>query len=150
MIWESVPYEPGELKVVAYDGNDSICAEQAIHTASASSQIRLTADRRQINADGSDLSFITVEVVDGNGNLCPHSSALLFVQVRGKGHLKALCNGDPTDQTSFASNYMRVFNGKMVAVVQAADEEGEISISVSGERLQAANIVVDSHKNPEL
>jgi beta-galactosidase len=77
----------------------------------------LTADRDSIEANGKDLAFVTVEILDKQGNLCPKANPLLFFEVAGAGKLRALCNGNAIDQTPFFSKYMSVFNGKMVAVI---------------------------------
>lgn len=132
LIWDDVVYEPGEIKVVAYDDNNKAVAEQVIRTAGDSYSIRLTADRNKIKSDGKDLSFVTVEILDKNGNLCPKADNLLFFDVSGAGKLKAVCNGDATDQTSFVSKYMRTFNGKMVVTLESETKSGEIVLKVSG------------------
>lgn len=132
LMWNDVVYEPGEIKVVAYDNNNKAVAEQVIRTAGETYSIKLTADRNKIKSDGKDLSFVTVEILDKNGNLCPKANNLLFFDVSGSGKLKAVCNGDPTDQTSFVSKYMRTFNGKMVAVIESDTKSGEIVLKVSG------------------
>ena len=132
LMWDDVIYEPGEIKVVAYDANDKVVAEQVIRTAGETYSIKLTADRNTIKADGKDLSFVTVELLDKNGNLCPRANNLLFFDVTGAGKLKAVCNGDATDQTAFVSKYMRTFNGKMVAVIESDTNAGEIKLKVSG------------------
>lgn len=147
MMWDSVKYEPGEIKVVAYDDAGRACEEKAIKTAGQPYQVRLKEDRKQIHADHKDLSFVTIEVVDKDGNLCPRDASMLFVNVQGNGTLKALCNGDATDLTSFSSNYMRVFNGKMVAIVQSTDLAGEIKLVVSGERLKKGEVTIGTSGN---
>lgn len=144
LIWDKVIYQPGEIKVVALDINNKPVAEQVIKTAGEPYQIRLTPDRAVIAADGKDLSFITVEVLDKNGNLCPRANILQFFEVKGAGKLKAICNGDPTDQTSFASNYMKTFNGKMVIVVQSTKEAGSISVRSEGSKLKEASLNIVS------
>lgn len=135
LMWKDVVYEPGELKVVAYDANNKAVAEQVIKTAGNSHSVRLTADRPTIRSGGKDLSFITVEVVDKDGNLCPRASNLLFFGVSGNGKLKAVCNGNAIDQTSFGSNYMNAFNGKMVAIIESGEAPGDVVLKVSGGKL---------------
>jgi len=135
LMWNDVVYEPGEIKVVGYDENNKAVAEQTIKTAGKSYTLRLTADRKTIKSGGKDLSFVTVEVVDKDGNLCTRASNLLFFEVSGAGKLKAVCNGNAIDQTSFGSNYMNTFNGKMVAIIESGDLAGEIVLSVSGGKL---------------
>jgi beta-galactosidase len=143
-MWDDVIYEPGEIKVVAYDKNDKVVAEKIIKTAGETYSIKLTADRNTIKADGKDLSFVTVELLDKNGNLCPRASNLLFFDVTGAGKLKAVCNGDATDQTSFASKYMRTFNGKLVVTVESDTIAGEITLKVSGGLLKAEEVKITS------
>jgi len=135
LMWKDVVYEPGEIKVVAYDESNKAMAEQIIKTAGNAYTVRLTADRSTIKSGGKDLSFVTVEVIDKAGNLCPRASNLLFFEISGKGKLKALCNGNAIDQTSFGSNYMNTFNGKMIAIIESGDAAGEVVLSVSGGKL---------------
>ena len=135
LMWKDVVYQPGEIKVVAYDENNKPVAEKTVKTAGSSYKVRLTADRSTIKAGGKDLSFVTVEIVDKDGNLCPRAGNLLFFETNGAGKLKAVCNGNSIDQTSFGSNYMNTFNGKMVAIVESGDTAGEVILSVSGGKL---------------
>ena len=142
LMWDDVIYEPGEIKVVAYDKNDKVVAEKIIKTAGETYTIKLSADRNTIKADGKDLSFVTVELLDKNGNLCPRAANLLFFDVTGAGKLKAVCNGDATDQTSFASKYMRTFNGKLVVTIESETNPGEITLKVSGGLLKAEEVKI--------
>ncbi len=146
LMWKDVVYQPGEIKVIAYDNNSKPVAEQIVKTSDEPYAVRLTADRKNVRADGKDLSFVTVEIVDKNGNVCPRADNLLFFQVSGAGKLKAVCNGNAIDQTSFASNYMRTFNGKMVAVVASGTEPGEIILGVSGGKLSSKQLKIVSEK----
>jgi beta-galactosidase len=143
-MWNDVVYTPGEIKVVAYDAQNKAVAEQIIRTAGDPKTIKLTADRSVIQADGKDLSFVTIEMLDKNGNPCPRADLLLFFEVSGVGKLKALCNGNAIDQTSFSSNYMRLFNGKLVAVIESTEASGEITIKASGSNLEHQSIVITS------
>lgn len=138
LMWSDVVYQPGEIKVVAYDEKGNVAESQIIKTAGEPWQIRTTADRSTIKAGGKDLSFITVEVLDKDGNLCPRANSLLFFDVEGNGHIKAVCNGDPTEQTSFASSYMRVFNGKLVVIVASGNKKGKVKLKVYGGHLKPA------------
>ncbi len=144
LMWKDVTYQPGEIKVVAYDENNKAVAEQVIKTAGEPYSVKLTADREVIKSGGKDLSFVTVEVHDKDGNLCPRSDYFLFFTVNGAGKLKAVCNGNPVDHTSFSSNYMRTFNGKIVAVIESAENPGEISLEVSGGKLIGNEIKIET------
>lgn len=145
LIWDNVIYQPGEIKVIAMDNNNHPVATEIIRTAGEPFQVRLTPDRSVIRADGKDLCYITVEILDKQGNLCPRSNILQFFEVEGAGKLKAVCNGDPTDQTSFSSNYMKTFNGKMVIVVQSLKETGSISVKSYGSKLKEGNVTIKSN-----
>jgi beta-galactosidase len=144
IFWKDVVYEPGEIKVVAYVANDKPVAEQIIKTSGEPFSIKLTADKNTVKADGKELVFVTVEILDKQGNICPRASNFLFFKVEGAGRLRALCNGDATDQTAFVSSYIKVFNGKMVAVVEPGLDAGEITMLVSGGLLQAQKIKINT------
>lgn len=146
LMWNDVIYQPGEIKVIAYNGDNKAVAQQIIRTAGEPYSVRLTADRDTIKANGNDLCFVTVEVVDKAGNLCPRVDNFLFFDVIGAGNLKAVCNGNPIEQTSFSSNYMSVFNGKMVAVIESRYESGEIRLKVSGGRLLPKELIIKTKK----
>ena len=146
LMWKDVVYQPGEIKVVAYDENNKPMAEQVIKTANEPYKVRLTADRTKIKADGKDLSFVTVEILDKDGNLCPRADNLVFFEVSGAGKLKAVCNGNAIDQTSFGSNYMRVFNGKMVGIVESSTTSGEVMMRVSGGKLLKDDLKITNEK----
>lgn len=144
LIWNDVVYQPGEIKVVAYNESKEKVAEQVVRTAGEAYSVKLTADRNTIHADGKDLSYVTIEIVDKNGNLCPLDQQLLFFEVSGAGKLKALCNGNAIDQTSFSSNYMHVFNGKLVAVIESSSTGGEINFKVLGSKINPETIKISS------
>lgn len=134
MRWDDVTYQPGEIKVIAYDENGKIADEKVVRTAGEPARIELIPERDAVKADGKDLAFIEVRVTDADGNLCPREAAMIFVKVKG-GEVKALCNGDATDLTSFSSNYMKTFNGRMVIIVEPSTDPGTITLQASGERI---------------
>ncbi len=143
MMWDDVVYCPGEIKVVAYNDKGNIADVRVIKTAGPSSHIRLTADRNQIEANCKDLSFVTVEILDEKGNLCPRTDNLLFFDIEGPARIRAACNGDPTDQTSFNSSYMRTFNGKLMLVIESGDRPGKVRLHVYGGHLHRTSIDID-------
>lgn len=136
LMWNDVVYQPGEIKVVAYNDKNEAVAEKVIKTAGEPHSVRITPDRASIKADGKDLSFVTIEIIDNEGNVCPRANPLLFFEVTGAGVLHSVNNGNPIDHTSFASNYMQAFNGKIVAVIESTRIPGTINIKVSGGKLQ--------------
>ncbi len=143
LMWMDVKYEPGTIKVVAFDKDGNIAAEEEIHTAGKPYKIVLTPDRTALNADGNDLSFVTVSVVDKNGIPCPTATNQLKFDVSGAGTYRAACNGDATSLELFHLPTMKLFSGKLVVLVQSTDEAGEIKLSVSGKGLKKGTINIE-------
>jgi len=148
LMWMDVTYEPGTIKVIAFDKEGKAIAEKEIHTAGKPYKIVLNPDRKIIKADGKDLSFVEVSVVDKNGIPCPTASSQLKFKVKGAGSYRAACNGDATSLEMFHLPTMKLFSGKLVVVVQATNEEGSMVLSVSGKGLISEELVINS-KNLE-
>jgi beta-galactosidase len=138
--WE-VPYTPGSIKVVAYKGGVAV-AEKEIKTAGAPARISLEADRSEINADGKDLSFVTVRIEDENGNLCPLADNLVNFEVSGAGNIAAVGNGDQTSQASFQVNYREAFYGLCMLILRSTEETGSIKIVAESEGLEASALEI--------
>ena len=134
--WMDVKYEPGSVRVVAYDKSGNAVDEKEIHTAGAPHRIELSADRTTINADGEDISFVTATVVDKDGNPCPTDNSQLKFKVTGNGSFRAVCNGDPTSLEIFHEPTMKAFSGKLVVLVQSGTEHGNVRLSVTGKGLK--------------
>ncbi len=132
--WNNVVYEPGEIKVVAYDNNGRAVGEQTVHTAGKPARLSLEADRTAIAADGNDLAFITVSLRDADGTLIPDADNQLEFEVTGTGAFKAVCNGDATSLESFTTPTMRLFHGQLVLVVQASKLPGDIHVVVKDQK----------------
>lgn len=143
-MWMDTRYEPGTVKVVAYDAQGKAVAEKELHTAGKPHHIELEADRSILKADGKDLSFITVKVVDKDGNLCPDAQMSISYQVKGAGFYRAGANGDATSLELFHKPQMKVFNGMMTAVVQTTEKAGQITLTAKGKGLQSATIHLES------
>ena len=129
--WNDVKYEPGELRVVAYDSNGTKTEERIVRTAGSPEQLCLTADRTTLCANGDELAFVTVEMTDGKGILCPDADDQLEFEVSGNGTFRAVCNGDATSLEPFTQPTMRLFHGKLVVVAQASTEPGTMTLTVS-------------------
>ncbi|GIM61663.1 beta-galactosidase [Capnocytophaga canis] len=142
LMWLDTKYEAGEVKVVAYDKNGKAVAEKIVKTAGKPHSLRLTADRNVITADGKDLSFITIEAVDKDGNLCPNVNDLVTFKVSGAGTYRAAANGDATSTDQFHLPKMHLFNGKLVAIVQSSEKAGEITFEAKSKGLKTAVIKV--------
>lgn len=146
LMWMDTKYEPGTVKVVAYDANGKAVAEKEIHTAGKPYAIKLEADRTKITADGKDLSFVTVSVVDKDGNLCPLADNEIKFKVKGKGYYRAGANGNPASLESFQKPQMKVFSGMMTAIVSSTEEAGEIVLEASSKGLKTAKLEIVSEK----
>lgn len=142
LMWMDTRYEPGEVEVVAYDKEGNAVARRVMRTAGKPYRIVLEADRSSIKADGKDLSFVTVKVVDKDGNLCPNAQHLVKYSVKGAGSYRAGANGDPTSLELFHKPQMKLFNGMMTAIVQSSEKAGEITLTATAKGLKSAKIVV--------
>lgn len=142
LMWLNTKYEPGSVKVVAYNDKGEAVAEKEIHTAGKPYQIKLTADRNYIKADGKDLAYITVEVVDKEGNVCPDVNDLVQFEVKGAGKFRASANGDATSLDLFHEPKMHLFNGKLMAIVQASEKTGEIIFKAKSQKIKGNQIKI--------
>ncbi len=142
LMWMDTRYEPGTVKVVAYDEDGNAVAEKEIRTAGKPHRLVLEADRDVIQADGKDLSFITVSVVDRNGNPCPNVNELVRFNVKGAGSYRAGANGDATSLDLFHLPQMHLFNGKLVAIVESSETPGTITLEATAKGLRKANITI--------
>jgi beta-galactosidase len=146
-VWNEVPYEPGELKVMAYN-NDGIVAEHTVVTAGEPKALELVADRSAISPDGDDMAFVTVRVVDENGVLCPRADHSISYAVDGPAEIAGLCNGDATSLESFKGTQMKVFNGMAVVYLRSVDgRSGEITLKAEADGLDAATVQIDAAEN---
>ena len=135
--WNNVVYQPGEIKVVAYDANSQVVGEQVVRTAGKPERLVLETDRKTIAADGNDLAFVTVSLRDANGTLIPDADNQLTFEVSGAGAFKAACNGDATSLEPFTQPTMRLFHGQLVVVLQAANYMGDIRLVVRDSKNKA-------------
>lgn len=146
LMWMDVKYEPGTLKVVAFDKDGKPVAEKQVVTAGKPYELVLEPDRSVISADGKDISFVTVSIVDKKGNPCPLINEQLKFSVSGQGRYRAACNGDATSLELFHLPTMKLFNGKLVVLVQSSTTAGTINLSVQGETLKETNVQIKSTK----
>lgn len=140
--WNNVKYEPGEIKVVAYDYDGTAKGEKIIRTAGTPARIVLKADRNSISSKGEDLSFVTVSVVDKEGNPCPTATNNMKFNVSGAGKFRAACNGDATSLVAFNSTEMPLFSGELVVVVEGL-RHGTAMLSVSADGLPTATLPIE-------
>jgi len=131
------------VKVVTRNGGKEVLMRE-IRTAGEPWQIRLTPDREMIDAGVTDLSFITVEVLDKEGNLCPNADNLIYFDISGNGSIVGVDNGSPISMESFKKPYRKAFYGKCLVIVQGGKKGGSILMKASSENLisSAAEITV--------
>lgn len=144
LMWMDTKYEPGTIKVVAYDEDGNAVEEKEIRTAGKPHRLVLEADRNVINADGKDLSFITVSVVDKDGNICPDVNELVKFNVKGAGKYKAAANGDAASLDLFHLPQMHLFSGKLVAIVEAGEVPGDIQLTATMKGVRSSSIKVET------
>ncbi len=138
-----VKYEPGEVMAVARK-NGQVVNSQIIKTAGRPAQLRLTADRPVITADGRDLSFITVKVLDKDGNLCPNASNLVNFEVSGNAFIAGVDNGSPISLERFKDNKRHAFYGKCLVVLQNNGTQGKATLTATSNGLQNATIEINA------
>lgn len=138
LMWMNTRYEPGTVKVVAYDNAGKVIAEREMHTAGEPHHIELIPDRTELQANGKDICFVTVRVVDKKGNLCPTATNKIHFKVKGAGFYRAGANGNPVSLESFQKPEMNLFSGMMTALVQTTDKEGSIVLEATGKGLKKA------------
>lgn len=138
-----VTYEPGEVRVVARKNGKQV-NEKTIRTAGAPHHIRLTSNRNVLKANGRSLSFVTVEVVDKEGNLCPWADQNIQFSLTGEGKIAGVDNGSPFSLERFQANSRHAFFGKCMVVVQAGKAPSVIKLTAKGVDLQPQTIEIKS------
>jgi beta-galactosidase len=128
LIWNDVTYQPGELKAVAYK-EGAVIGEAVLKTAGEPYNIRLTPDRQVISADGMDLSYILVEAVDKDGNLCPLASNKIDISISGPGNIVGVGNGNPQSIDPFQANFVNLFYGKAMIIVGSDFKKGDVKVT---------------------
>ena len=145
LMWMDTVYEPGEVKVVAYDAAGKAVAEQTVRTAGEPDHIELSVDRRVLKADGKDLAYVEVSVVDKDGNLCPSDDRLASFRTEGfGGAYRCSANGDPTCLDLFHLPQMHFFHGKLTALVQASETPGSVTFTATAPGVKSGNITLFS------
>ena len=121
-----------------------VVGEKTINTAGSPCQIRLTPDKTVLNADGKSLSFITVEVLDKDGNLCPNAENQIFFNVEGQGRIEGVDNGSQFSMERYKADNRKAFFGKCMVVVRSSKEAGQITVTAKGVDLKDAKVVLET------
>lgn len=142
--WDDVHYAPGELKVVAYKGGRQ-WAEAVQRTAGAPARLEVTADRKTVTANGRDLIYITVRILDGKGVLVPRQQTALRFAEKGQADVIAVCNGDATSFEPFQAKTIRAYNSMAQAILRTRKgAPGPVEITVTADGLPSATVQVES------
>lgn len=141
-LWEDVPFEAGEIEAVSYKDGKEVMRHRRV-TAGAPAKITLTADRTTIDADGYDLSYITIDCYDSNNNFMPTAMNQLYFSIEGAGELVGVDNGNAAGSESLKGNTMKLFNGKALAIVRSLrGVKGEVILTVSGDGIEGDSITI--------
>lgn len=140
LMWPDVKYEPGTLRVVAYDAEGRAVAEKELHTAGKAYRLEAVADTLPLHAGGRDLCYIRVRLVDREGNLVPTDGRLVEFSVKGAGTFKAAANGDATCIDLFHEPRMHLFNGQLTAIVATGDRPGTFTFTARAKGVKAATV----------
>ncbi|NQU85344.1 MAG: DUF4982 domain-containing protein, partial [Mariniphaga sp.] len=144
VMWR-IPFELGTIKAVSRtDGQ--IVLEKEIKTAGEATQLIATADRSKISADGYDLSFVTVDVLDENGNFVPDADNQIKFEIEGDAKIVGVDNGNPVSHESMKGSTIKAFYGKCLVVVQAGENPGEITLTASANGIKNTSVKIKSKK----
>lgn len=141
-IWE-VSYQAGELKAIGYAGNKQVNTA-FLRTTNEPSQIKLIADRIAIKADGQDLSYITVELLDEKGNRNPKSENLVKFEAEGPGTIVGIGNANPVSTESNQASERKAWQGRCLVILKSEHQQGKITLKAKAEGMKQADIVIDS------
>jgi len=143
LVW-LVPYQAGELTVVARSGGKEIISK-SINTAKAPDSILITADKLTLSANQTDVVHLTLDIIDENGHVVPEANNRLNISIDGPAKLIGVENGDILDLEPHKVPTRKAFMGKVLALIQTTDVAGDITITVSSEGLATQQLLIKSH-----
>lgn len=137
-----VHYQPGTLRAVGMDNNNEEADAVTLQTAGKAARIKLTADRKQVKADGQDLVFITVEITDKDGRVEPNAANRLSFSLTGEGSIAAVGNADLKDTDLYVGNERNAWKGRALVVLKSARKSGKMTLKVTSPGLKPASVSV--------
>ncbi len=143
----SVPYAPGILKAVEYDGKEE-GASFILKTTGTPTAIRLVTDRYNLASNGNDLAYITAELVDEDGQVVYDSKRTVNFTIEGEGKILACGNACPNDMNSFRNPSPKLYNGRAQAIVQTTKNAGKFILKVTSDNLPEQTITLQTYDNP--
>ncbi|RZK51917.1 MAG: DUF4982 domain-containing protein, partial [Pedobacter sp.] len=138
----SVSYTKGQLKAVGVNADGSEAGNSILSTAGNTAKIKLTVDRNTLKANGQDLAYVTVELVDENGNLQPNANSILNFEIKGEGTLIGIDNADIKDTDPYVGKSRKAWHGRALAVIKTTRKKGDITITVTSPGLPASKIKI--------
>lgn len=142
LMWNDIIYQPGEIRVVAYDKDRNPVAEQITRTAGKPYALTATASRDTISADGDQLVYFTIRVTDRDGNIVPNDNRAVKFEVTGAGTFEATANGDPTSLRSFQQPEMDLFSGAATAIARSGTTPGILTLKATAKGVKPATCTV--------
>jgi beta-galactosidase len=142
----SVPYSSGKLRAVGVDEGKEVESRELV-TAGPAHAIRMSPDRKAIHADGQDLSFVTIEIVDDKGTVCTDFHEYVDFRLQGPGTLQAIGNGDLTSRESYVAKPRKVYQGRALVVIRSAKHDGTIKLTAQSLGLSSETVEIET-KNP--
>lgn len=140
VMWR-IPFQPGTLKAVSRKNGKTVL-ETEIKTAGDPDNLKLTADRSTIKADGNDLSFVTIDILDAKGVLAPKANNEINFSLKGNGKIVGVCSGDPVSHESYKGSKHTALNGKCLVIVQSDTKSGRLELTAKANGLKSATIVI--------
>lgn len=138
-----VRFVPGTVKAVSRKDGQTVATAE-VRTAGKPAAIRLTPDRETIHADGYDLSYVLVEIIDNDGNVCPHADNTVSFEVTGAGHNEGVDNGSPVSLERFKDDKRKAFHGKAMLIVRSDGSAGTVNICASSPELTGASTTINA------
>lgn len=142
LMWMETIYEPGEVKVVAYDNDGRPAAEKIVRTAGKPHHLVLTTNRSSLEANGDDLLYVTAQVADKDGNIVPTDSRMVKFKVDGAGSFEATANGDPTCILPFQNPEMKLFSGAATVIARSAKAPGTLRLRATASGVRPAELTI--------
>ena len=143
-----VPFEPGDLWARAYDASGNLIAEDHRRTPGDSARVVLSAEDDRLAANGEDMTFLTISMADANGLAVDNACDRVHVSVEGPGRLLGLDNGDSTDREGYKTTTRRLMNGKLLAMIGATAQPGDIRVTVTSPGKAPATLRIPAIEAP--
>ena len=142
VMWR-IPFQAGTLKAISRKNGKTVL-ETEIKTAGTATNLKLSADRPTIKADGNDLSFVTVDITDANGVLSPNANNEIQFSLKGNGKIVGVCSGDPVSHESYKGTKHTALNGKCLVVIQSGNKAEKLELTAIANGLKAATITISA------